>query len=180
LLAQVGYERLTMDAVASWAGAGKATLYRRWSNKAELVLDALTCEKQMVNAPDTGTLRGDFAALFNHNKGTKSEFEVNIMVGLVSALPHDKELRDAFQDRLIAPLESALASVFERAIARNEIEPVANLSLVVSILPALVLHEHLLVTSTFDESLFTSIVEDVFLPLVRFVPKDKDADGISA
>jgi len=67
LLAQVGYERLTMDAVASWAGAGKATLYRRWSNKAELVLDALTCEKQMVNAPDTGTLRGDFASRTTKN-----------------------------------------------------------------------------------------------------------------
>jgi AcrR family transcriptional regulator len=177
LLAQVGYERLTMDAVASWAGAGKATLYRRWSNKAELVLDALVCQKQMITAPDTGSLRGDFAALFSLNAGKKSEFEADIMVGLVSALPHDKELRDAFQERLITPLESALSSVFERAVERSEIEPIPNLSLVVSILPALVLYHHLLVGNSVDESLFTSIIEDVFLALVRFVPASSDVNS---
>jgi AcrR family transcriptional regulator len=170
LLAQVGYERLTMDAVALWAGAGKATLYRRWSNKAELVLDALTCEKHLVPSPDTGTLRGDLEALFNRGAAKKNAFETNIMIGLVSALPHDDELRDAIQARLIGPLESTLAGIFERAVQRREIEPVKNLDLVVSVLPALVLYQHLLVGGALEQSLFTSIVEDLFLPLVRYVP----------
>src|SRR5689334_11946810 len=66
LLAEVGYDRLTMDAVAARAHAGKATLYRRWSSKGELVVDALGCAAHGETpeaAPDTGSLRGDLEAL---------------------------------------------------------------------------------------------------------------------
>ena len=57
LLAEIGYDRLTVDKIAACAGAGKATIYRRWSGKAELVVDALMCQKDDFNAPDTGNLR---------------------------------------------------------------------------------------------------------------------------
>ena len=63
LLAEVGYDRLTMDAVAARAKARKATLYRRWASKAELVIEASFRAKRRTSDPDTGSLRGDLLAL---------------------------------------------------------------------------------------------------------------------
>src|SRR6476619_1461080 len=64
VLADVGYDRLTMDAVATRAKASKATLYRRWNGKVSLVIDALLSVKSTPDLPDTGTLRGDLIASF--------------------------------------------------------------------------------------------------------------------
>ena len=63
LLAEVGYDRLTMDAVAARARAGKTTIYRRWRDKAELVVDSLNSLKGIPETPDTGSLRRDLRAL---------------------------------------------------------------------------------------------------------------------
>src|SRR3954471_7139207 len=64
LLQEHGYDRLTLDAVATTARASKATLYRRWATKAELVMAAfIEGTRQVAANPDTGTLRGDLLAL---------------------------------------------------------------------------------------------------------------------
>ena len=63
LLADVGYDRLTLEAVAARARAGKTTIYRRWSGKAELVVDALVSAKGPLGFPDTGSLAGDLRAV---------------------------------------------------------------------------------------------------------------------
>src|SRR3954470_6016667 len=64
LLQEHGYDRLTVDAVATTARASKATLYRRWPTKAELVLAAFVeGTRQVAIPPDTGTLRGDLLRL---------------------------------------------------------------------------------------------------------------------
>jgi AcrR family transcriptional regulator len=103
LLAEIGYDRLTVEGIATCAGAGKATIYRRWSGKAELVVDALMCQKPIFSAPDTGTLRGDLEALSQRVKNVDRPLDTEVMIGLVSALPHDAELREAFNEQLIAP-----------------------------------------------------------------------------
>src|SRR3954467_1290919 len=67
VLAETGYDGMTIDMVAARAKAGKATLYRRWASKSDLVIDAVGCMKKGVydldNLPDTGSLRGDLLAL---------------------------------------------------------------------------------------------------------------------
>ncbi len=74
VLADVGYDRLTMDAVASAARASKATLYRRWETKASLVLEAVLAQKGPIGeAPDTGTLRGDLIASYCGHGGLADE-----------------------------------------------------------------------------------------------------------
>jgi AcrR family transcriptional regulator len=168
LLAEIGYDRLTIDKIAAHAGAGKATIYRRWSGKAELIVDALMSQKGAIpEAPDTGTLRGDLAALINQSDLEDGPLDTEVMIGLVSALPHDAELRDVFRSQLIEPHTRTLAVVFDRAIERGEIRPVANMEMIVSILPALVFHRLLVSATVPDRAFFESIVDGVLLPLLE-------------
>src|SRR5919107_830395 len=85
LLAQVGYDRMTMDAVAAEAKAGKATLYRRWSTKASLVVDALLRSKQALQAPsvDTGSLREDLIAMSCGQGGLTDQQSAGVMAGVI-------------------------------------------------------------------------------------------------
>jgi AcrR family transcriptional regulator len=166
LLAEIGYDRLTVDKVATLAGAGKATIYRRWSGKAEMVVDALMCEKANLPTPNTGTLRGDLATLANHATTKDRPLDSQVMIGLVSALPHDVELREVFRERLVEPHVATLSAIFERAVERGEIPPVENLDTVVSIFPALVLHRLLIHGTVPDQQFIESIIEGVILPLV--------------
>ena len=62
LLAEQGFQQLTMEQVARRAGVGKATIYRRWPAKADLVKDAIRYFSAELPVPDTGTLAGDYAA----------------------------------------------------------------------------------------------------------------------
>jgi AcrR family transcriptional regulator len=168
LLAEIGYDRLTIDKIAGHAGAGKATIYRRWSGKAELIVDALMCQKGAIPAPpDTGTLRGDLAVLIDQSDLEEGPLDTEVMVGLVSALPHDAELRDVFRTQLMEPHTRTLAVVFDRAVERGEIRPVANMEMIVSILPALVFHRLLVSATVPDRAFFESIVEGVLLPLLE-------------
>jgi AcrR family transcriptional regulator len=166
LLGEIGYDRLTVEKIAASAGAGKSTIYRRWSGKAELVVDALSREKTVVTTPDTGTLRGDLTALACRASEVDRQLGTPVMIGLVSALPHDKELRDAFRERLVEPRAATLMEVFEQAQGRGEIAPESDLSMVTSIIPALVLHRLLIEGSAPDQAFIEQIIEGVILPLV--------------
>jgi AcrR family transcriptional regulator len=168
LLADIGYDRLTIDKIATHAGAGKATIYRRWSGKAELIVDALMCQKGAIpEAPDTGSLRGDLSALIDQSGLEEGRLDTQVMIGLVSALPHDAELRDVFRTQFIEPHTATLALVFDRAVARGEIRPVANMETIVSILPALVFHRLIVSATVPDRAFFESIVDGVLLPLLE-------------
>jgi AcrR family transcriptional regulator len=168
LLAEIGYDRLTVDKIAASAGAGKATIYRRWSGKAELVVDALMSQKEDFVVADTGDLRGDLTSLALQASAAKEHpLDSQVMIGLVSALPRDPELRDVFYERLVNPHLATLKMIFERAVARGEIAPVKNLDTVVSILPALVLHRVIVMGAVPDEQFFVSIIDQVILPLVQ-------------
>ena len=63
LLLETGYRALTMEGVRTRAGVGKATIYRRWSSKEELVRDAIVSMHDDLQAPDTGSLRGDYEGM---------------------------------------------------------------------------------------------------------------------
>src|ERR671916_417754 len=99
VLPEVGYEGMTVDMVATRAKAGKATLYRRWPSKADLVIDAVACMKQSDLAPeklpDTGTLRGDLVAMIKPHSIEDGERKLRVLAGVVSMLSRDPQLADA-------------------------------------------------------------------------------------
>ena len=86
VLADVGYDRLTMDAVATAARASKATLYRRWQGKAALVVDALASQKHPVAEPDTGSLRDDLVATYCGMGRLTDPHQVAVLGAVITAI----------------------------------------------------------------------------------------------
>ena len=170
LLAEIGYDRLTIESVAARARASKTTIYRRWSGKAELIVDALNCLREAESVPDTGTLRGDLEAIARNSTSTHNRFDAQLMIGLITAVARDAELRLAVRERLLDPHQAGLKQVFERAVARGEVPEDRNLDLLVSLFSALAI-QHLLTFGEIPEAQFAEqVMNDVILPLATAPP----------
>jgi AcrR family transcriptional regulator len=165
LLAEIGYDRLSIDAVAARAKASKMTIYRRWSGKAELVVDALSSLRKPGDVPDTGSLRGDLEALASRSERPDVRFDAKLVLGVVSALASNPELRQVIREQFIGPGGVRLRQVFERAVARGEIPPDRNLDLLVSVFPALVIHHLLIFGELPDASFAAQVMDELILPL---------------
>jgi AcrR family transcriptional regulator len=165
LLAEIGYDRLTIDAVAARARSSKATIYRRWPGKAELVVDALHSLKGAPLLPDTGSLQGDLKCIARGSASADNLLDAQLMMGLVSALTRDAELRRVFRERLIDPHTESLRHVFEHAVARGEVAADRNLDLLVSVYPALMLRKLLMSGEMPDAHFAQQVINDVIVPL---------------
>ncbi|MGC0331421.1 AcrR family transcriptional regulator [Streptomyces sp. SAI-170] len=124
LLREVGYDALTMDAVAARTRSSKATLYRQWGGKAELVVKALRHSKPgNVGEIDTGSLRGDLHALVTMDDDCTMEQNSALMRGIAMAIHQNADLRQAFQEQLIEPEMAEFQRVLQRAVDRGEVRP---------------------------------------------------------
>jgi AcrR family transcriptional regulator len=166
LLAHVGYDRLTMDAVAAEAKAGKATLYRRWSTKASLVVDAILRSKQALQVPevDTGSLRSDLIQMACSHGGLADERSARVMAGVITALHHDVDFAAEFRTRVLGPKLAATRTVFERARARGEITADLDLDLITPALAGIILHRSFVLGLPADEKTVTRVVDEIILP----------------
>jgi AcrR family transcriptional regulator len=169
MLATSGYDRLTMDAVAADAKASKATLYRRWQTKADLVVDALVWLKSCMphDIPDTGSLRGDLVAMACTDGGLTDKMPLAVFGALITAMQRDEELAKAFKERFMAPIEARSRLVFERAQARGEIAEGADLALLGHVLPAVAIHYALTRNRPVKPEFIEQIIDQVVLPSCR-------------
>ena len=134
LLIEAGYGSLTMEAVRARAGVGKATIYRRWSSKEELVRDAIVFLHDEFETPDTGSLRGDYEALAQVVRASASRGgAASLMPRLLGESVNDPELFAIFRAHLVEPRRAALRTVLERAIARGEIRAGIDLELIIDL-----------------------------------------------
>ncbi|MEW2136768.1 TetR/AcrR family transcriptional regulator [Streptomyces sp. NPDC005409] len=153
LLRDVGYEALTMDAVAARTKSSKATLYRQWGSKPELVAKALRCTQPVsLREIDTGSLRGDFALMVEHSDDAQMAKDTALMRGLAHAVHESPELHRALRDLLVDPEITGLQVMLQRAVDRGEIAPGC---------PALAFVPHMLI-GTF-----------IALPLIEDRPVDR-------
>jgi AcrR family transcriptional regulator len=121
LLQEHGYGQLTIDAVAGAAHASKATVYRRWPSKAELVLAAfIEGVRQVVVTPNTGTLRGDLLQLGEACGQHGLEHASTIRAVMVEVSRHPA-LNDALQEQFLKPRKAMLQHVLQQAVDRGEI-----------------------------------------------------------
>lgn len=170
LLAEVGYDRLTMDAVAARAGAAKTTIYRRWRGKAELVVDALDGLKGAPAVPDTGSLRKDLKVLAESIASAESRLGAQMTVGMVSALARDGELRRVFGEKFLAPRMAGFRAVFEQAVARGEMPDGHDLDLLARLFPALALQELAMSGEVPGTGFASRVMDEVIYPLATAPP----------
>ncbi|MFC0629341.1 TetR/AcrR family transcriptional regulator [Kribbella deserti] len=168
VLAELGYDRLTMDAVASAAKASKATLYRRWSTKAELVVDAISRAKDcQPTSADTGSLRGDLLEMSCGDGGFTDEMPMSVMAGLMTALHRDDDLQAAFHKIFLTPRISAVNEVYTRAMDRGEIAAGVDVELLCQALPALMIYNAFVLGNQPDDSMIRRVIDNLILPATR-------------
>jgi len=172
LLTTVGYDRLTMDAVAREAHASKATLYRRWESKARLVLDSLIRSKGMpdIHTEDTGTLRGDLLATFCGNEGLANSKATSVLGAVITAVSTDPEFAALFREHFIAPKTQVAEEIYQRAIARGEISADIDLEIITPALAGVCLHRMYLMGQAPDDSIVERVIDNLILPAAQSVP----------
>src|SRR3954451_5531252 len=122
LLADVGYGALTMDPVASEAGVCKATIYRRWRTKQDLVVDNIyDLSRAEAIPPDTGSLEGDLRAMLRSLVTVISGPTGAATLSLLSTVPHQPALAHAFQDGPLAVWRQSFHEIWSRAEQRGEV-----------------------------------------------------------
>ncbi|MFD9053412.1 TetR/AcrR family transcriptional regulator [Streptomyces zaomyceticus] len=122
VLCEVGYDRLTMDTVATRTRSSKATLYRRWGSKADMVVTSLRhtpgCR---FNSVDTGDLAGDLHALFTSMDERCLSRETALLRALSTAELSSPSVAIVAKSRLTEPIVTVLAEVLQRAVDRGEV-----------------------------------------------------------
>ncbi|WP_210724028.1 TetR/AcrR family transcriptional regulator [Leifsonia sp. PS1209] len=170
VLAETGYERMTMDMVASRAKAGKATVYRRWGSKAELVIEAVACMKKIDvdqdALPDTGTLRGDMIAMIKPHSLEDAERKLRVMAGLISMLAQDPDLAEAVNAAIVEPRASVNRFFMRRAIERGEISADCDIETLALVTPSMASYRTLILHKPVDREFLISLIDGVLLPAV--------------
>ena len=167
LVAEVGYERMTMDAVAARAKASKATIYRRWDSKAALVVDAVGCRVQDHPAePDTGDLRTDLILGLTATAEQMSSHDKGLVTGIFSAINSDPELGRLVREQVFAKKKEAGQSWARHAVARGELGPDADTELAHELAISVLFQRVVVTGDPVDEAFITRIVDDVLLPIL--------------
>jgi AcrR family transcriptional regulator len=171
LLAEVGYEGLRFDAVAARARASKATLYRHWPGKAQLVADAVrVCQASGFDCPDTGSLRGDIVMFMQAMATSMKSEDGPVLAGLVMAMSNDPEFAAEMRGLQNAKLHMS-AVIHARAVQRGEISAGSDPNLIEEIAPALMFMQFFVRGKPLDEQFIAHLVDDILMPaLARPAP----------
>lgn len=171
LLVRDGYDRLSMESVATEAGVGKATVYRRWGNKAELVIDAMATIKPAIDSIDTGSFEGDVEQMVLASCSPRTQQLQQVMVSICSALPREPELLEAFRTRFTEPRIARITEMLERSRRRGEIGTDIDISMAASLVPSLMLQRALMTGRPAGLTYAQQVVGSVLLPVLGQPPR---------
>jgi AcrR family transcriptional regulator len=140
LLAEVGFEAMSIEAIATRAGVGKTTIYRRYNSKAELVADAIESIREEV-IPNTGSLWGDMDALIqNAAQISLNPLGRQTVAMIISSASSNAEFAQIYWTKYLQPRREAFAIVLERAKARQEVKPDLDPGLVFDTMSGIMLY----------------------------------------
>jgi AcrR family transcriptional regulator len=134
LLAEGGYAAVTMEAVAARAGVGKATLYRRFHAKEQLVVDALATLVDTVEVPPDAGVREQLVLLLDSVRRGKGSLANQIFPRLVSEAVDNPELMRRYRDQVVEPRRERLRGVLRRAVAEGLVRADVELDHVLDLL----------------------------------------------
>ncbi|MCR6490663.1 TetR/AcrR family transcriptional regulator [Amycolatopsis sp. OK19-0408] len=174
-LAEVGYARLTMEGVADRAGVGKASLYRRWTGRMELVFDAVqSVSPDPADPPDTGSLRGDLLAWLRSVTRLLAGPAGEALRGLVGDALADADRTQHLRTSSHGIGRRAMTEISRRAVERGEIRPGSVTPVRLDVAQAMVRHHFLFRERVIPDEVVVQVVDEVVIPLLRSPAADID------
>jgi AcrR family transcriptional regulator len=159
LMTDVGIGALTMDAVAARSGVGKATIYRRWATKQDLVVAAIGQRIIEVTVPDLGDFRAELDWLLTERLAMyQQDGSDRLVAGLVGAAAEDPAIRSAAKEGT-ARLLRETRRVVERGIARGQVRPDVDARSVATMIAATLPFRMILELEPLDRSLVDDVVD---------------------
>jgi AcrR family transcriptional regulator len=140
-LVQEGFGAMTMEGIAARAGAGKATLYRRWPSKAELVADAVqqhVCAE--VPIVDTGDVRRDVCTFLRAMQESVSGLDGALFFAFTAERIRHPDLAAAFDRQFVATRRTALRKLIRGGVDRGELPRDTDVELLADVGPAMILY----------------------------------------
>ena len=167
-LTEVGYGQLSMERVAERAGAGKASLYRRWPSRVELVMDAVYhAFPDPAAPPDTGSLRGDLLAVVRGVAEQLAGPAGRALAGVLSDVLGDPELARQVRSHSRGSSQAGMREIARRGIARGEVDPAVVTERRLETGHALVRHHFLGHGAPIPDQVLVEIIDEVVLPLLQ-------------
>lgn len=173
-LTEAGYTAFSMEAVAARARTGKASIYRRWTSKNDLVMDALCVVLPTPEACGIGIELDDSVTTFDALRGVAHAIAGVITSPAGDAMrtikceaAADPDLARLIDERFQAPRRAALLALLRRGVERGEVRPDAATQLVADVVPAVLTHRVILQREPLTEADITAMIEQVFIPLIE-------------
>ena len=173
LVAEQGYDLVTMDAIALRAHAGKATLYRRWKSKPYLIADAISyimpCEQKVEHARCEYNSRDYLCELLSIYFGVKDEVRQKVMLSISTAISRDKALSEAIHLDSITNQTNIFSDAIE-CITDKKLD-IQKLKLLADVGPALLFYQLIITGKPIEMSYVEHIVDDLIIPLIALNKK---------
>jgi AcrR family transcriptional regulator len=164
LLQQSGYDRLTIDEVAARARASKATVYRRWPTKADLVVAAVSHSlRRTVVAPNTGSLRGDLLQMAELLTRQATALAGTLAAVLIE-VRRNPHLSAVVEQQLLHEKRPITQTILRQAADRGEIHPSKIDTDLWDILPGYLLFRFLVPGRPVTADTARALVDEILLP----------------
>ena len=168
VMQEVGYERCTIEAIAAKAHASKATIYRRWKNKQELLVSAVTrytfCTPPEI---DEGNLRDDLIEMISERIKTLKGPDGAVVSVLLTAAKNDPELGKLIPTSIRESQDDSVMHIIERGIKRGEISKDANIDLLLEILPGVFSYRIFMTHQPVNRKFIEQLVDGILLPSLQ-------------
>ena len=165
ILGEVGYDRTTVEAIAQRAHVGKATIYRRFKNKEEILISAMSAHTACsLPRIDTGNLRDDLIALIHEHVKVLEGPDGELKMGLLAVAHRDRELGKFLGEHNPIEAESRSAEVFERAITRGEISKKADIAFLSEVVPSIITHRIFITHQPVNQQFIVQLVDQLLIP----------------
>ena len=173
-LGDVGFGALTIESVAAPAQTGKASIYRRWATKNELLMDAF-CRGMPTPAgclmaaevDDAGGTRDALHTVIGMMIDGIAGAENSTIHEIASEAIRDPAFGQAVDREMLAPRRQGLVDLFARGIERGDVDPDAPIRLVAELIPAMVMMQVLFRHESPGPELVTQLVDVLAMPLLR-------------
>ena len=167
LVATVGYDAMSIESIAQRAGVSKATIYRRWPGKAEVVADAIRRKDPGgLDPEDTGSLRGDLMAMVSTLFANIDGADGGLVCGLAMAVRSDAELGQLLSAHKHDHKERVSSLILSRAQARGELGTGADLPNVMDTAAGMALFR-VMSGQPLDPEFADYLVDRILIPTLR-------------